>query len=267
MSQYLTYFKIKFISGLQYRSAALAGLSTQFFFGLVFIMVYHAFYTSGSGKLPMEYSALVSYLWLGQAFYALTYLYHREKDVINMIKNGDVAYELCKPGNLYLKWFFKIFGSKLSSVFLRFAPVILVAIILPINFRLTSPVSLYSFIGFILTLILGSFLITAITTLLHILTFYTIDAEGVLNFFRVIAELFAGAIVPIPFLPKFLQTISNYLPFQYISDVPFRIYVGNISSNMILNTLLIQFIWFIIISIIGIFLTKKALKKVIVQGG
>ena len=54
MSQYLTYFKIKFISGLQYRSAALAGLSTQFFFGLVFIMVYHAFYTSGSGKLPME---------------------------------------------------------------------------------------------------------------------------------------------------------------------------------------------------------------------
>ena len=70
MSQYLTYFKIKFISGLQYRSAALAGLSTQFFFGLVFIMVYHAFYTSGSGKLPMEYSALVSYLWLGQAFYA-----------------------------------------------------------------------------------------------------------------------------------------------------------------------------------------------------
>ena len=73
--------------------------------------------------------------------------------------------------------------------------------------------------------------------------------------------------MPIPFLPKFLQVISNYLPFQYISDVPFRIYVGNISSNTILNTLLIQFIWFIIISIIGIFLTKKALKKVIVQGG
>ena len=47
MSYYLSYFKLRFITSLQYRAAALAGISTQFFFGFVFIMVYVAFYESG----------------------------------------------------------------------------------------------------------------------------------------------------------------------------------------------------------------------------
>ena len=43
MRAYVSYFKLKFISGLQYRSAAIAGIATQFFFGFVYIMVYSAF--------------------------------------------------------------------------------------------------------------------------------------------------------------------------------------------------------------------------------
>ena len=38
MRAYLTYFKLKFISSLQYRSAAWAGIATQFFFGFVYII-------------------------------------------------------------------------------------------------------------------------------------------------------------------------------------------------------------------------------------
>ena len=267
MKQYLTYFKIKFISGLQYRSAALAGIATQFFFGFVFVLVYYAFYTSDTGNIPMKYDELLSYLWLGQAFFSLTYLYHREKDIIEMIRNGNVAYELCKPGNLYFKWYFKILGTKLSNVTLRFLPVIVVSMLLPDNLKLSFPYDFNCFIGFIMSLIIGALLITSIVTLLHVVSFYTIDAEGVLNFFRVTAELFSGAIVPVLFLPKFLQVISKYLPFQYTSDIPFRIYVGNVASSNVITILLIQLIWLVVITIFGMYLTKKILKKVVVQGG
>ena len=34
MRQYLSFFKLKFAVGLQYKAAALAGLATQIFFGL-----------------------------------------------------------------------------------------------------------------------------------------------------------------------------------------------------------------------------------------
>ena len=267
MMQYLSYFKIKFITGLQYRLAALAGLLTQIFFGLVFIMVYLAFYQSDSETSLMPIEKLITYIWLGQAFYSLTFVYHIEKDITTMIKNGDIAYELCKPGNLYLKWYFKIYGSKLSNVTLRFFPVILITIFFPKPYNLCMPPNIYSFIGFIITLFIGSFLITAFVTLLHVLMFYTIDAEGVLNCFRVIAELFAGMIVPIPLLPGFLRKISSFLPFQYISDIPYRIYVGLISFDKILFVIIIQIFWLVLVFILGLILTKRLLKKVVVQGG
>ena len=60
MKFYLSYFKLRFITGLQYRAAAYAGLATQLFFGLVFIMVYLAFYESGGKETPMQIQELIS---------------------------------------------------------------------------------------------------------------------------------------------------------------------------------------------------------------
>ena len=59
MKSYLSYFKLKFITGLQYRAAALAGMATQLFFGFVFISIYIACYNSGNSDLPMELSNLL----------------------------------------------------------------------------------------------------------------------------------------------------------------------------------------------------------------
>ena len=50
MKQYISFFKLKFSIGLQYKAAALAGMATQIFFGLIFIMVYVAFYSSGTNS-------------------------------------------------------------------------------------------------------------------------------------------------------------------------------------------------------------------------
>lgn len=265
--QYLTYFKLNFITTLQYRASALAGIATQFFFGLVFIMVYLAFYQSNTASVPMELSQLITYLWLGQAFFSLTYVYHKDNEIINMITSGNISYELCRPGNLYFKWAFKIYGSKLASASIKSLPIILVGLILPDPYNLVMPTNLFSFIGFILTLLLGSILITTIVTFFHLLIFYTLDPKGIISCFKVIAELFAGGLVPILFLPKILQTISSYLPFQYISDIPYRLYVGNIADTNIIKIIIIQLIWIVITAICGLLLTKKVLKKVIVQGG
>ena len=50
MKKYLSIFKVKMMNNIQYRMAAIAGISTQLFFGLVFIMVYLAFYKSGNNS-------------------------------------------------------------------------------------------------------------------------------------------------------------------------------------------------------------------------
>ena len=76
MRQYISFFKLKFAVGLQYKAAALAGMSTQFFFGIIYVSVYIAFYQSDSSNLPMPLNQLVSFLWLNQCFFALIFMWY-----------------------------------------------------------------------------------------------------------------------------------------------------------------------------------------------
>ncbi len=267
MRFYLSYFKLRFITSLQYRQAALAGIATQFFFGMVFIMVYLAFYESGSASLPMKVNELVSYLWLNQAFFSLIYMFYQDNEIFNIIKNGDIAYELVRPKKIYFMWFSKIIGQRLANVTLRFIPVLVVAFILPRPYNLGLPLSFNHFFMFLLTLAVGTLLMTAIITLYHVLALSTLNEKGITSIFVVVADILSGGVVPIPFFPLFLQKVANVLPFRYIFDLPFRLYSGNVSISEGLLGLLVQFIWLIIIVILGNVILKKILKKVVVQGG
>lgn len=268
MKKYLSIFKIRFINSIQYRTSAIAGICTQLFFGFVFIAVYIAFFNStNNNKLPMKLYEIVDYLWLNQAFFALVYTWYKDKDLINLIKNGNISYEFVRPINFYKKWFAKMYGDRLASVLLRCPLVIIIAFFLPKPYNLTLPISFNAFIIFIISMILSSLLINAFTMIYHLIIFYTLDEKGIIPLFMVIAEIFSGGTVPIAFFPNFLKIIANILPFKYIVDLPFRIYSGNISITNAIPNLLGATIWLIILLIIGFKLTNNITKKVIVQGG
>lgn len=267
MKFYFSYFKLRFITSLQYRAAALAGIATQIFFGLVFIMVYLAFYDSNSSNYPMQLNELVSYLWLNQIFFSLVYLFYKDNEIFNLIKNGNIAYELVRPRKLYYMWFSKILAQRLANVLLRCLPVIIIAFLFPRALKLSLPASFINFIMFIITLLIGSLLMTAIITLYHIITLSTLNEKGIPHIFMAASDILSGGVVPIPFFPKFMQVIANVLPFRYVSDLSFRIYSNNVSISEGMYGIIIQIIWFVIIVLIGNLLLNKSMKRVIVQGG
>ncbi len=267
MKSYISYFKLRFITNLQYRAAAWAGIATQIFFGFVFIMVYLAFYESGSKELPMQLPQLITYLWLHQLFFSLLYLYYKDSEIFNLIRTGNIAYELTRPKNLYFMWYFKILGQRLAGAILRFIPFIIFLMLLPAPYRISLPASLPSFIMFLLTLGAGTLLMTSLITLYPVITLKTLNEKGIVGIMIALGDIFSGEVVPIPFFPKFLQTISNLLPFQYVGDLPFRIYVGNISIQNGIVGLIVQLVWFIILTTLGYILMQKNIKKVVVQGG
>lgn len=267
MRAYFTYFKLKFITGLQYRAAAWAGIATQFFFGFVYVMVYIAFYSSGVKSAPMTLSQVITYLWLNQALLALLNQFTRDKELFNLVREGTICYELARPKDLYFMWYFKVLGEKLSSVLLRFFPLIVVTIFLPKPYNIGLPASGYHFLLFLISLCIGSLLVVSLTILYPIITLTTMSEKGIVNLMITLADIMSGILVPIPFFPDFLKKISAYLPFQYISDLPFRIYVGNIGIEKGITNIIIQFTWLLILVSIGYFLMKKSLKRVTVQGG
>lgn len=268
MRTYISLFKIKLASVLQYRTAAIAGVSTQVFFGLVFIMVYLAFYESNdTSNAPMNIQALINYVWLNQAFYSLTYIWIKDRELLPMIKNGNIAYELCRPVNFYFKWYFTMYASRIANVILRFGLCTLIAFILPSPYHLTLPISLGAFLLFVFGLILSSMIVTAIALIYHFVVFFTMDEKGIMTFLMVFGEIFSGGVVPLSFFPGVLQIIAYILPFRYICDLPFRIYSGDVSISAAVPDLLLGLVWLAVLAIFGYLLSKKALKNASIQGG
>jgi ABC-2 type transport system permease protein len=197
----------------------------------------------------------------------MLYLYHRDKEIVGNIKNGNIAYELVRPQNLYAMWFSRILGDKLSSVVLRFLPVLVIASFLPADYRLDLSITLERFIIFIPAFILAALLIVSFIVLMHVIIMFTLDDRGVIVIFVTIADILAGTEIPLPFFPKFMQNISNVLPFRYMTDFPFRFYVGDIGISEGLQSILVQLVWIIILVVLGKLLMRKALKNAVVQGG
>lgn len=267
MKCYLSYFKLRFISSLQYRASALAGLSTQLFFGLVNICVFIAFFSSNNASTEMTLTQTITYLWLNQSFFALIYQFYKDNELFEIIRTGNISYELARPKNLYLMWYFKILGLRLASMTLRCIPMLIIASLLPSPYRITPPSSLANFLLFVSSLTIGSILSTAISTIYPIIALKILNEKGVLNLIITIADLLSGVAIPLVYFPNFLRVISSFLPFQYVSDLPFQIYVGSISLQAGLEGIIIQLMWVIVIIFTGYILMKKSLKRVCVQGG
>ena len=267
MSTYISLVKMRFINGLQYRAAALAGIATQFGFGFMFISQYLAFYRANPSAFPMEISQVVSYIWIQQAFLALFMTWFFEGDIFSAITSGQVSYDLARPMDLYGKWFCQCAASRLSRAILRCFPIILVALFLPHPYTLRLPPDVMQFLLFILSAILAMSVVVAFGMLIYISTFYTMSPMGARIIAAAFADFMAGSIVPLPFFPDGFRNIAQILPFAAMQNMPLRIYSGNISGIDTIYGLLFQLCWLMILSACGKLWMNKTLKKVIVQGG
>ena len=266
MKGYLSHFKSQILTGMQYKVAAIAGILTQAFWGIFYVVMYKAFY-SHTAITTINFQQLMSYVWLNQAFLYITAFRFINKEITDQIHDGTVAYELCRPYNLYLWWFIKTLAKRYSSVMMRMLPVLSLAFLLPKPYGLSLPFSINSFIFFIITLFLGSLIVTAINMIIHTIGFYLLNEKGIRTIIYSIAEVLSGFNIPVLLLPNILIKITEYLPFRLVGDLPFRIYSGNIMGFYLYKCVILQIIWLIILIIISYLLMIHSLKKVSIQGG
>ncbi len=267
MKKYLSFFKIRLIAGLQYRAAAWAGIATQFAWGGMTILMFWAFYHNGENSFPMTFPELSSYIWMQQSFLAMFMTWFYDNEIFENITSGNIAYELCRPCDIYAIWFTKNMAVRLSRMMLRCLPILLVAAFLPAPFNITLPSDWLSGVLFLVSVILGFLVLISFSMLIYISAFYTISPMGIRILATSVTEFFAGAIIPIPFFPEALQPIMYALPFASMQNAPFLIYTGHISGIDALQSIALQIFWFAALLAVGRLLMKRALRKVVVQGG
>lgn len=265
---YLSYFKIKFLNEIQYRTAAIAGASTQFVWAGMYIMLYTAFLKDGSAS-DFSIRQMTTYIWLQQAFFAFFNIWNVDKEIEEQCRLGDIATELVKPISLYSIWHAKSLARKTAMVTLRALPILIFAI-MPFlgQYQLMAPKSALALVVSIITMILSVLVMLSFIMIMYGVILKTVTSDGIKTMFGLVMDFASGGLIPIPFMPEFLINILKLTPFYYMQNVTFNIYNGYISSaGEIIKILILQVCWIILLTYIGKRMINKQIAKVVVQGG
>ena len=263
MSSYAAILSANFRILLQYRAAAIAGLATQLFWGLIRVMIFEAFYRSTTADQPMNLDQVTTYIWLGQAFIMLL-PWNLDRQIHDLIRSGLVGYELLRPVDLYNLWFARALAFRTAPTLLRALPILTLALLF---FGMGPPDSVAAGVAFAFSMIGAVLISCAFTTLLSITLMWTVSGQGVASVGAVSVSILTGMIVPIPFFPDWAQTIINVLPFRGIVDTPYRLYLGHIPASDALYHLGHQLVWTIVLILIGRWLLARGVRRLVMQGG
>ncbi len=263
MRAYLSAFHMRRRLEVQYRGAVLGGIICQVFFGLILIAVYRAMY---EGKpQPMPFSRIASYVWLQQAFFRM--LVASDPDLLDKIRTGSIAYDLCRPLNLYGFYYVRILAQKMTGSLLRAIPMLVFAALLPEGWGLSLPASTAGLLWGLAGLTLGLLCVSAMENITMGFTMRTLDSRGMQAMLNLLMMIFAGNILPLTLFPDSWQRVITLLPYAQLLDAPIRLYTGETLPADAPRILLIQAGWILLLTAAGVFFWERNQRRIVIQGG
>jgi ABC-2 type transport system permease protein len=266
MKMYLSFFRMRFLTLIQYRTAALAGIATQFVFGMMYVLVRCAFFASSDAAQPMDLSQVITYTWLGQAMLGLL-PWSVDKEITDSVLTGKVAYELTRPLDLYTMWFMRTLAFRTAPTLLKSVPQFVISTLLvPKQYAMSAP-GLWGFAAWLAAIAGAVVLSTAITNFMQATVMFTVRSEGIMRFMPTFVTFMSGMIVPLKFFPDWIQAFMQYQPFAGIMDLPSQLFCGSLAPSAILWVLPMQIIWSLIFIIFGRMLMNRGIRRVAIAGG
>jgi ABC-2 type transport system permease protein len=114
---------------------------------------------------------------------------------------------------------------------------------------------------------LATYISFSLSFIVNLSSFWLIDATGVLIMANTMLMFFSGFLLPLAFFPPVLAAIARALPFRAITGLPAQAFLGKIQGVELIQTLLLQGFWALVLAGIALLLLRAALRKVVVQGG
>ncbi len=246
-----------------YRWANLAGLLTNIVFGMIFSYVMIALYQVRSSAGGYDLTDALRYVWLVQSMVMIVMTFGWY-DLMLTIRSGEVISDLSKPCDFYWYWFSREIGRSCYYLLYRGVPTYLAGMLL---FRFGAPLDVLAWPIFLLSLSLGAMTGIAYRILFNIAAFWIIEARALGTLATVVALVFTGNYVPLPFFPGWLRAIADWLPFSGMMSVPAQVFLGKLIGVDLLLVTLRQIGWLVLFIVLVRFVTIRAARRVVIQGG
>ncbi|MFC0273805.1 ABC transporter permease [Metabacillus herbersteinensis] len=263
MDKYIEMIRIRFLMMLAYRTNYYSGILIYSINIGAYYFLWTAIYggkESIQGLSAVQMTTYIAVSWMARAFY----FNNIDREIALEIKEGKVAVELIRPYHYLGMKTMQAFGEGVFRLLFFSVPgMVIVSLIFPMNLSSNGMTWLF-FAGSILL----SFIInTQINLLTGMVTFFLFNNDGLMRAKRVIIDLFSGLLLPISFYPGWAQEVMKFFPFQAISYIPSMIFTEGIQGNEVLEALLMQGFWAVLLLIPVQLTWVLAKKRMIIQGG
>jgi ABC-2 type transport system permease protein len=118
------------------------------------------------------------------------------------------------------------------------------------NVLLAIPVMVIAFL-------IGYLLSATITAL----AFWTTRIYSIHEFYFALILLFSGQFVPLPLMPKVIQDIAQYLPFQLLLYFPIQLILGKLSADQIVMGYLMAGVWLVLAAFLFNIVWRNGVKR------
>lgn len=181
------------------------------------------------------------------------------------VKTGAIAMNLIKPINYRRRMVAASIGQFIFMFVLLFLPgaigITSYGIINGVN------ITFGSIVLFILSMFLGLLINIYYSYIFGLLAFKFYSIWGVGQIAEAIVMLVSGSLIPLTFFPELVQKLFNFLPFSSIVYTPAMIYLNKLSVAQIVNSMILQVIWILILIGLSKVMWNRVVNKLTIQGG
>lgn len=223
-----------------------------------------AVWTARPGLAGYDTARAVTFVVLGQALTSTFAVFGGMIDVPWRIEDGAIVVDLARPFGFLRWWLAREIGR--AGVFLvsRAIPAGLVGLAL---FGARPPASTAAALGFAASLPIALLVGFGIRYLVALTAFWITDVRGALAVSSLALMFFSGAVLPLTIFPGAFGTVARALPFGAVVQVPMDIYLRPAGGPGIGHELAFQTAWAVLILVAAHLVTRRALRRLVVQGG
>ena len=124
-----------------------------------------------------------------------------------------------------------------------------------------SNVTLNGILLSIPAMIMGFFVGYLLSATITALAFWTTRVYSIHEFYYALILLFSGHFVPLTLMPKLIQDIAQFLPFQLFIYYPIQLILGKLSSTQIIQGYMMASIWLIVSVVIFNLVWRNGVKR------
>ena len=247
-----------------YRQATFAGAFTNTVFGMMrcYVLLAVAAVTGQvAGYAPDQ---LVTFVWVGQGMLAVVN-YWGQQELPERVRSGQVVSDLLRPVDLMAAFLAADVGRAGHAMLTRFVIPIAVGML---AFDFFLPAHAVTYVLFAVAVVFAVLVCSACRYIVALTSFWLLDSRGVQMVWTAASGIGSGLYFPITVLPDWLVTVLWVgTPFPALLQAPVDVLVERGGTGHGLVLVAGQVAWLAVLVGAGRVVQRRALRKLVVQGG